>query len=160
MSNLIDSLNQSALADTSVRAILRRGMSYKLGTHVPSFRFVEPVFVQDGVGPKRRNAYYLAAALWANHSSKSPSGPRVSFAQACAHHYAKKGVESFSKAFVALLDANEEQLPRRLSSMLGQLSDYNIDFGALHDDLKYWIQPDKRIQIRWAMAFYQAHPNE
>lgn len=160
MSNLIDSLRRSAAADTSVRATLRRGMSHKPGTHMPSFRFVEPVIVQEGVGAKQRGAYYLAAALWASYSSKSPSGECVSFAQACARRYLKSGVESFSKAFVALLDAREDQLQRRLSSMLGQLSDYNIDFGALHDDLKDWTRPDKRVQIRWGMVFYRAVPAE
>jgi CRISPR system Cascade subunit CasB len=64
---------------------------------------------------------------------------------------------SIERRFVALLDADEEQLPHHLRQMVQLLradQSIRIHWGPLLQDLRQWSYTDRRVQRRWARAFY------
>ena len=67
----------------------------------------------------------------------------------------EKGDSSTERRFVALLDADAEQLPHRLRQAIALLKDETIDFGVLLNDLLYWHAQRKPSQLKWARDFYR-----
>ncbi len=63
---------------------------------------------------------------------------------------------SLELRFRALLDSDDDQLPDRLRRLVTYLRSKNLglNYQRLLDDLLWWDHPDKRVQRRWARAFY------
>lgn len=63
---------------------------------------------------------------------------------------------SIDRRFTALLDANAEQLPFRLRQLvrLAKAHDVGINWLQLLRDLHWWSDPARRVQQRWAMAYF------
>ncbi|MCA9826702.1 MAG: type I-E CRISPR-associated protein Cse2/CasB, partial [Dehalococcoidia bacterium] len=72
------------------------------------------------------------------------------------HEQLTGGASSTERRFIALLDADPEQLPHRLRQMIALLKEQAIDFDALLDDLLRWRDERKRTQNAWARDFYRA----
>ena len=146
----LESLNEK---DTKVRAVLRRSLSFTPGGFVPSYPYVEP-FVKEEKHPWRREAYYLVAGVWAAHWRKDRPGQPMAIGKACAVYQATSGSTSTERRFIALLDADPDQLPHRLRQMIALLGDLPIDFEALLKGLLFWNDDRKRTQNAWARDFY------
>jgi len=154
MSGFIEWLDDISAGDSRVRAVLRRSLAFEPGTHVPAYPYVEP-FVKDERGRWRRNVHYLVAGLWAAHWRAGRSGNEMTLGQACADHQRTSGSRSTESRFIALLDADEDQLPDRLRHMLALLKDQSIDFESVLKGLLYWNDEEKRTQNSWARDFYR-----
>lgn len=154
MSGFIQWLEGLNEKDTKVRAVLRRSLAFDPGTHVPAFPYVEP-FVGNADNPRRREALYLVAGLWATHFRDSEKGSPMPLGKACAAHQIASGSTNTERRFIALLDADRDQLPHRLRQMIALLKDQAIDFDALLNGLLYWDDDQKRTQHTWARDFYR-----
>lgn len=182
----IQRLRRLGQRDLGGVAILRRSLGAEPGADVRAYPFVEPYLPSEY--PWTRTAYYLVAGLWASvntasvlaaapdedeeraaPSTDAPTEPvpptepvqrdRRSFGHAVATLYLQRGkVESVEQRFIALLDADEEQLPYRLRQMVQLVKadeGIRIHWARLLDDLLDWNHPERYVQRRWARAFYR-----
>lgn len=146
-------------------AELRRSLAFEPGTHAPAFRHVEP-FAANLRYDWDRTAYYLVAGLFAlverplepgeNPPPASPSDRTLG--HAIWELYLRRDMPpSIEARFIALLDADDEQLPDRLRQTLSLLraEGVSVPWAQLLGDLLAWNHPDRYVQRRWARAFYQ-----
>jgi CRISPR system Cascade subunit CasB len=137
--------------DPGGRAILRRSLSCPPGTWPASFPYVEP-WVRNRY-PWERSMAYLVAGLSA--ASRGSAGAD-DLGRAVAKLRSSTGSGSVESRFIALLDADAEQLPHRLRQMTTLMSSHGIapDWARLRRDLDRWLHPDRIVQQRWARSFY------
>lgn len=162
MSAFLEWLETMNERDTRVRAVLRRSLAFAPGAYCAAFPYVEP-FLTDDAPHWRRQVHYLVAALWAAHWKADRQGPMLPMGNAIAsyamnHHKREQlmtGGSSTERRFIALLDADPEQLPHRLRPMVALLKDETIDFDALLTDLLWWQDERKSRQNNWARQFYR-----
>jgi len=147
----LEGLNEK---DTKVRAVLRRSLAFDPGLYVPAYPYVEP-FIKNEGNPWRREMFYLVAGLWAAHWREGQKGQSESLGKACAAYQAVSGSTSTESRFIALLDADDDQLPHRLRQMIALLKEQAIDFDDLLKKLLYWNDDKKRTQTGWARDFYR-----
>lgn len=133
---------------TRARAALRRSLAFEPGAYPPAFPFVEPFVKGEGW---RREAYYLVAALYAMKDGAYQEGRTL----AQALREASQDSANVEKRFLALLDADRDQIAFRLRQTVG-LVEGGLDFARLLDDLIYWFDSERRVQARWAREFYGA----
>jgi CRISPR system Cascade subunit CasB len=114
---------------------------------------VEP-FLKDENSSSTRKAYYLAAGLWALHWREG-RGSGTSLGHACAKFQADSKSTSTERRFIAVLDAEPDQLPHRLRQMVALLKDYDLEFDGLLKALLHWTSEGRWIQIQWARDFYR-----
>ena len=155
MSTFFEWLEGLNAKDSRVRAVLRRSLAFDPGGYVPAFPYVEP-FVKNETNEWRRSMHYLAAGLWATHWREGRPGQPLSLGNACAVYRVDKGSSSTEQRFIALLDADKDQLAHRLRQMITLLKDYPIDFNALLRGLLLWANPRKPTQNSWARDFYRS----
>ncbi|MGB7567826.1 MAG: type I-E CRISPR-associated protein Cse2/CasB [Chitinivibrionales bacterium] len=154
MSTLIERLEEMTKKESKVRAVLKRSLAFDPGTYPSAFPYIEPRLNEDD-GKWKRTVYYLIGGLWAMHWREGNSAGQ-SFPIACSSHYiANEKSPSIEKRFIALLDADEDQLAHRLRQMIALLKEYAIDFDSLRQDLLSWNHTEKFVQIKWARAFYR-----
>lgn len=154
MSGFIEWLETLNDADTKVRAVLRRSLAFDPGACPAAYPYVEP-FVKDDDSSWRREMLYLVAGLWAMHWRQGHSGEQMSLGKACAVYQQQSKSTSTERRFIALLDADSEQLPHRLRQIVALLKDYYLDFEALLKGLLYWNSERNRTQNQWARDFYR-----
>ncbi|MDR3672163.1 MAG: type I-E CRISPR-associated protein Cse2/CasB [Holophaga sp.] len=160
MNGFLDWLETKGAEDNKVRAVLRRSLAFEPGKFVEAYPYVEP-FVKDEASSWRREMHYLVAGLWAFHWAEGRTGPRLPLGKACAAHQAASGAASTERRFIALLDADPDQLPHRLRQMVALLKNFPLDFEGLLTGLLYWNDDQKRTQNQWARDFYRnldSHP--
>jgi CRISPR system Cascade subunit CasB len=84
---------------------------------------------------------------------------RRSFGRAVAQLYLRRDrTESIEQRFIALLDADEGQLAHHLRQMVQLLraeEGIRIHWVELLTDLRHWKDDERRVQRRWARAFYR-----
>lgn len=154
MSRFIEWLEKLNEKDTKVRAVLRRSVAFDPGRFVPAYPYVEP-FIKDEDKSWRREMYYLVAGLWAAHWREGRSSVPMKIGKASATHQKTSGSTSTEWRFIALLDADSDQLPHRLRQMVTLLKEHAIDFDDLLKGLLHWRDDQKRTQNGWARDFYQ-----
>lgn len=154
MSGFIEWLDSLNAKDTRARAVLRRSLAFDPGGFVPAYPYVEP-FLKGENNFWRRDMLYLVAGLWAAHWREGRRETPMTIGQACAAHQAASGSTSTERRFIALLDADREQLPHRLRHMLALLKGRAIDFSSLLNGLLSWNDEQKRTQNAWARDFYR-----
>ncbi|NOX98274.1 MAG: type I-E CRISPR-associated protein Cse2/CasB [Verrucomicrobia bacterium] len=159
MNSFIEWLEKLNASDTRVRAVLRRSLSFKPGTYFRAAPYVEP-FLKNEENEWRREIYYLVAGLWALHWREGRSEQPPSLGKASATHQLATNSASTERRFIALLDADHDQLPHRLRQMVSLLKDQPIDFGEMLKRLMYWDDDLKRSQNAWARDFYRTLNNE
>lgn len=153
MNVLIPWLEQLGQENRKVRAVLRRSLAQAPGEHVPAFPYVEP-FLSSDTTAWRRQMHYLVAGLWASHWREGRTSAPLSIGHACRNHWQQSESNSTERRFIALLDADSQQLPHRLRQMVSLLKEYPLDFDALLTGLVYWNNERKTTQNRWARDFY------
>lgn len=154
MSTFIEWLEGLNEKDTKVRAVLRRSLAFDPGSYVHAFPYVEP-FAGNADNARRRETLYLVAGLWAAHWRENGRGQPMPLGKACAMHQIASGSTSTERRFIALLDADRDQLPHRLRQIIALLKEQSIDFDALLTGLLYWEDDQKRTQNAWARDFYR-----
>lgn len=159
MSSFIEWLEKMSENDTRVRAVLRRSLAFDPGAYPSAYPYVEP-FVKAEDGAWKREVFYLVAGLWALHRNEGLNGQPVSLGKASAIHQDVSGSTSTERRFIALLDADRDQLPHRLRQMVALLKDQPIDFDDLLQRLLYWNDDKKGTQNAWARDFYRTLNNE
>ena len=169
MSGFIEWLEELNDHDTKVRAVLRRSLSFDPGAFPAAYAYVEP-FLKGEDASWRRKVHYLVAGLWAQHRSDGGTPDGRSLGATCAAYAtSKKASDSPERRFIALLDADRDQLPHRLRQMVALLKAFPLDWNCLLKDLLGWTVPEKPVQNRWARDFYRnttqsfesdSHPSE
>ena len=79
----------------------------------------------------------------------------MSIGKACAAYQEESGSTSTERRFIAMLDADRDQLPYRLRQIVSLLKEMTIDFDSMLLDLQYWNDNQKRTQNAWARDFYR-----
>lgn len=154
MNGFIEWLEDLNEKDTKVRAVLRRSLAFGPGLYVPAYPYVESFLKSEDNG-WRREVFYLVAGLWAAHRRERTKGVPLSLGRACAAYQAASGSTSTESRFIALLDADQDQLPHRLRQMISLLKEQDIDFDDLLKKLLYWNDDQKSSQTNWAREFYR-----
>ena len=152
MSGLIEWLEKQNENDPKIRAVLRRSLAFDPGTFVPSYTYLEPFLRNGEENGWRRKIFYLVAGVWAAHWREGRIDRPLRIGKACAEHQKKSA--STERRFLALLDADPDQLPHRLRQIMALLRDQNIDFDHLLKGLLFWRDERKRTQNDWARDFY------
>jgi CRISPR system Cascade subunit CasB len=98
--------------------------------------------------------FYLVAGLWAAHWREDQRRQPMPLGKACAVYRDVSGSTNTERRFIALLDADSDQLPHRLRQMIALLKEQDIDFDNLLKGLLYWNDDQKRTQNIWARDFY------
>jgi len=140
--------------DTKIRAVLRRSLAFDPGLYVPAYPYVEP-FIKNENNAWRREVFYLVAGLWATHWRAENKGQPMTLGRACAMQQVASGSTSTEGRFIALLDADQDQLPHRLRQMIALLKEQSVDFDDLLARLLFWNDDKKRTQNSWARDFYR-----
>lgn len=155
MTGFIARLEDWAINNTKMKAVLRRSLAFGPGMDPSSYRYVEP-FLKSDESTWHRQMYYLVAGLWAFHWRLNRSKTKISIAKACANYMRRTGSGSTEQRFISVIDADTSQLPYRLRQLVALLKEEPIDFVELLKDLLRWNNEDKIIQNKWARNFYRS----
>lgn len=138
--------------EPAAKAALRRSLAFDPGAWPGAFAYVEPWVINSG--PWERQATYLVAGLQALSRAQSANGDLGSAAAALRKSTDSASVE---QRFLALLDADADELPHRLRQMVTLMSSANIapDWGTLRKDLRWWRNGERTVQQRWARSYYR-----
>ncbi|MEW6093465.1 MAG: type I-E CRISPR-associated protein Cse2/CasB [Chloroflexota bacterium] len=139
--------------DRAALAALRRGLGLPPGAAPQMFPFVEPLLPSQR-SQKLENACYLIASLFALHPAPGGKGNMGDhFRQADPEG---KGKEALERRFTVLLAAHPEDLPDYLRQAVSFLKskDSPVDWNQLFWDILAWDDEDRRVQKRWARAFW------
>lgn len=133
-------------------AALRRGLGQQPGTVAEMYRYVEPFLPQVRSGAQEA-AYYLVASLFALHPKSSSAG---NFGAHMAQTRSENGEDALERRFTALLAAHPDDLPDVLRQSVSFLKSKEIpvNWNQLFWDLQNWDDEDRRVQKKWASAFW------
>ncbi|WP_117237795.1 type I-E CRISPR-associated protein Cse2/CasB [Thermus sediminis] len=137
---------------TPARAALRRSLAFPPGAYPKVMPYVEPFVKEEGWV---REAHYLVAALYALKDGAHQEGRTL----ARALWEKAQGSDSVERRFLALLDADRDQIAFRLRQAVA-LVEGGLDFVQLLNDLLRWFSPERYVQARWAREFYGAEVSE
>lgn len=142
-------------------AALRRSVGREPGEVVEACRYVDPLLPPWTTG-KAEEAFYLVAGLFGWHpTNRTGKDLGGSFAELAAAQRAA-GLEpaGVERRFVALLDADREDLPQHLRHAVSLLRTNGIplDFARLLRDVLSWDHPDRFVRRRWARSFWSRDP--
>jgi CRISPR system Cascade subunit CasB len=139
-------------AGRAALAKLRHGLGKPPGAALETLAVVQPRLPQ-GLRPEAENACYLAASLFADHPQTGGGG---SLGRAFALLAQKRQAESLEKRFVALLNADEDDLPDHLRHAVSLLKSEGValDWACLIADVQHWGHPNRFVQRRWARDFW------
>ena len=145
-----------AAGNRAALAALRRGLSQQPGSVAEMHRYVVPWLPRD---PRREDAFYLAASLFATHPVSWEAGGNertnlgASFARLAAQDPAG---ESTEKRFASLLNSHSDDLPQHLRHAVTLLKSKSvpIDYAQLLHDIQSWGWESRAAQREWARAFW------
>lgn len=150
--------------DRKAFAELRRSLAFEPGTYPPVYPFVERYVAHEC----ERWCFYLHAGLFALFAAgdaitegkgQDENQRAPSLGGAVAELHARRDRSpSIEHRFIALLDADEEQLPHRLRQMVALLQGEGIRiyWVQLLKDLLAWTHDRRYVQQRWAREFYRS----
>lgn len=138
--------------DPGGRATLRRSLAFEPGAWPPAFRYVER-WVAASSGKWERKVAYLVAGLQASSRAERHYPDLGTAARILS---TLSGSQSVEARFLALLDADQEQLRHRLRQILTLMDSQGIapDWEKLRRDLLHWQAEDRWVQQRWARSYY------
>ena len=145
-----------ALADKQERgalAALRRGLDQPPGTAAEMYRYVES-FLPQVRSRAQESGYYLVAALFALHPKFTGTGNFGAHMRKCDPD--GKNSDALDRRFTALLSAHPDDLPGTLRQSVSFLKSKEIpvNWNQLFWDLQNWDDEDRRVQKKWASAFW------
>lgn len=155
--------------DRGALAALRRGLGKEAGTVPDMYRHVEPYL--QGAGRLQTEAAYLVASLFGLHPVVwDPEGAHpwnTSFGWSLHHirfrsdgsSEERKEDEGVARRFLAALACDLPALPIHLRQLLALLHSRwdtaPINWERLYWDVVDWGDVDRRVQRRWAEAFWR-----
>jgi CRISPR system Cascade subunit CasB len=135
------------------RAALRRSLAFPPGAYPKAMPYVEPFVREEGW---KREAHYLVAALYALKDGAHQEGRTL----ARALKEKARESDSVEKRFLALLDADRDQIAFRLRQAVA-LVEGGLDFAQLLADLEVWFNSEGLwVRARWAKEFYGTEASE
>ena len=147
--------------DRAALAALRRGLGKPPGEAADAHRYILP-WLAPGTPRAAEDAAYLVAALFAWHQGswargEGERGP-TNLGASLARLARQVESDSIEKRFVALLNCHRDDLPAHLRHVVGLLktAEVPVDWRELLQDLRYWDGVARRVQRRWARAFWDA----
>lgn len=147
-------LLESVAGDRAARAALRRTLGRAPGEAPEAFPYVVP-WPPDPCSERVEAVYYLIAGLFAyypEHTDEGNMGAHLSRLAGDSEDSRKR----LEKRLAAALRAHPDDLPSHLRRLIGLLKAGNIpvNWHALMNDLLYWGDDNRRVQRRWAAAFW------
>jgi CRISPR system Cascade subunit CasB len=141
--------------DRGAMAALRRLLGREPGEVVAALPYVQPWIPRDATLHDEAR-FFLVAGLFAQHPLDA-TGVTLGEAAHCLF-VQSTGSPGVERRFAALLAADAEDLPVHLRHFLALLRTGNVpvDYAQLLDDLRSWSAPERRVQRRWARAFWQS----
>lgn len=145
---------ESKCDDRGALAALRRGLGQEPGTVPDMYPYVVPM-LPASASRAMEATYYLLASLFAYHPDPGGAGNM-------GHHFRRAGGQdpdqAIERRFTALLAAHREDLPFYLRQAVSFLrsKDVPVNWHALFFDVLHWHYEDRRVQKRWAAAFWGA----
>ena len=139
--------------DRAALARLRHSLAFEPGEYVHAFPLVERFTI--GLGGERRKLYFLVAGLFATHP-ESNSGIE-NFGRTLRLLYeAQDQSPSIEKRFLALLEADDDQLPEHLRHLTNLLKGkgFAVNWQMLLQDLIKRQYDQDQTKKRWAQGFY------
>jgi CRISPR system Cascade subunit CasB len=151
----------SSANDRGPLATLRRGLGYPPGECIDMYRYIAHCVPDWDRNTDREKIYYLVAALYAYYPISAPEGNKENF----GNHMALAASRlpdpiSTERRFTVLLNANSSDLAGAMRQAVSFIRSKDIpkpipiNWKILFNDLMHWDLPDKRIQRRWANAFW------
>ena len=118
---------------------------------------MEPYLPQKR-SPMQESAYYLVASLFALHTKTSDSGNLGNHMRSCNPNPEKEPQkeDALDRRFTALLAAHPDDLAEYLRHAISFLKSKEIpvNWNQLFWDLQNWDDDDRRVQKKWANAFW------
>lgn len=147
---------KNSAKNRAILAALRRGLGKTPGGVLEMYphlmQFLKPTEEQ------LLENFALIASLFAMHPDKGGKGNLGSTLAEVrkAAELSGAGASSIERRFVALLNAHREDLPKHLRQVisLAKSRDVSIDWLQLLHDIRYWNNPDRIVQRRWAREFW------
>jgi CRISPR system Cascade subunit CasB len=148
LKSLADNGNRGALA------ALRRGLSSEGAATAGMHRYVAG-WLHEADSPWDELRFYLVAALFGRYPCTSTPGHH--FGGSCRELHLKRESESIERRFVALLAADADSVGVHLRHAISLLAaeDIAVDWVKLLRDLRWWGQPEHRVQRQWAREFWK-----
>lgn len=163
-----DLLELERREDRAALAALRRGLGKEPGTAGEMYPFVLPRLptsekedAYERGWSWRQKCHFIVASLFAWHPVQLTTGERWqrNFGASIARlKQDREGMEAgVERRFVALLNAEPEDLPDHLRTMVGLLkaNDIGVDWEMLLTDLQGWSRSGRPVQTKWAKAFWR-----
>ena len=139
--------------DRAALANLRRGLGKPPKTAMEMFPYLGR-FLSHDTKPNYENTLFIVAALFAYY----PDAKHTSGNLGASLRELKENSDSIEKRFVALLNAEAEDLPYYLRQIIGLLksNDIGINWGKLFFGVQNWKNENlkEKIQSQWAKQFW------
>jgi CRISPR system Cascade subunit CasB len=151
-SGLIGYLRKLAMSqDRAALAHLRRGLGRKPGDAMEMYPYVGK-YASEGVSKVQERAVFLTAALFAYY----PDAPQnIGDLGSSVKRISEKS-DSIERRFVALLDADADDLHYYLRQIIGLLkaNDVPVNWERLFKDIRNWSSDSRYVQRKWARSFW------
>lgn len=137
--------------DRAALAQLRRGLGKPPKTVMEMYPYLGQ-FLSHETRRNYENAVFIVAALFAYY----PDAPSNAGNLGASLRQLKDESDSIEKRFVALLNAEAEDLPYYLRQIIGLLKskEVAVNWQMLFDDVQFWNADNRRVQARWARSFW------
>ena len=137
-------------------AHLRRGLGKPPKTAMEMFPYLGR-FLSNDTKPNYENTVFIVAALFAYY----PDAKNTSGNLGASLRELKENSDSIEKRFVALLNAEAEDLPYYLRQIIGLLksNDVAVNWERLFKDIQSWNSDKRFVQQKWAEQFWGNYPN-
>jgi CRISPR system Cascade subunit CasB len=112
---------------------------------------------EDNLKEERRKLYFLVAGLFATHPESSKD-PKENLGRTLKRLYIDQGeAPSTEKRFLALLEADDNQLPEHLRHLVNLLKSKGlaVNWQRLLQDLINRQYDQDETKKRWAQSFYR-----
>jgi CRISPR system Cascade subunit CasB len=135
-------------------AALRRGLSPEGAAWAGMHRYVAG-WLHEKDGPWDEQCFYLVAALFGKYPCTKSTGDN--FGGSYRQLTLQKEGDSLERRFVALLASDAESVGVHLRHSVSLLAtgDIPVDWAQLLRDLRWWGQPERRVQRRWAREYWK-----
>lgn len=137
--------------DRAALAHLRSGLREKDGRAMEMYPYLRQFLSLDSK-PRYENAVFIIAALFAYY----PDAPGNVGNLGASLRELKDESDGIEKRFVALLNADEEDLPYYLRQIIGLLKskEVAVNWQRLFMDVQFWGGDNRRVQRGWARSFW------
>ncbi|MDQ3062209.1 MAG: type I-E CRISPR-associated protein Cse2/CasB [Acidobacteriota bacterium] len=148
--------------DRAALAHLRSGLRRKDSRSTEMYPVIGR-FLSEKTNRSYENAVFIVAALFAYYPDAKTNAGNLG----ASLRQLKDDSDSIEKRFVALLNAEADELPDYLRQIIGLLKSKEIpvNWQQLFKDVQYWETTDETskresVQKRWARSFWGSYSNE